>query len=113
MQPLFSKSCSKQCAHPAIQAAKLCKKAMGLANEQHLGAAEKELKTALLTLRKAELPMMKAKILNSLGILYMQQKEMGRATRCFNRSLTIVAKQIGTENWFYGKIAENRQQAQA
>ena len=65
MTPLFS-PCSG-CSHPAIKAAKQCKTAMALANDGRAGEAEALLNTAMGGLRRAGMPLMKAKILNSLA----------------------------------------------
>ena len=96
------------CSHPAIKAAKQCKAAMELANDARPAEAETLLKNALNGLRRTELPMMKAKILNSLGLVYAQQNQELKARRCLNSSLRIVAGHVGTDNWLYARIAANR-----
>lgn len=87
MTPLFS-PCSG-CSHPAIKAARQCRTAMG-------------------GLRRAGMPMMKAKILNSLALVYAQQNRHLQARRCLSSSLRIVAGHVGTDNWLYARIAANR-----
>jgi len=106
MTPLFS-SCT-QCSHPAIKAAKQCKTAMALANASKSDAAEALLRTAMGGLRQARLPMMQAKILNSLGLVYAQQNNHHKAKRCLSLSLRIIAKHVGMDNWLYARIAGNR-----
>lgn len=69
--------------------------------------AEALLRNALGGLRQAPLPMMKAKILNSLGLVYAQQQRVEKAKRCFGISLRIVNKQIGQKNWLYARITDN------
>ncbi|GAB6110850.1 tetratricopeptide repeat protein [Desulfomicrobium salsuginis] len=106
MTPLFS-TCTG-CSHPAIKAARQCKAAMALANDGRTGEAETLLKTAMGGLRRAGMPMMKAKILNSLALVYAQQGMHLRARRCLSSSLRIVASRVGTDNWLYARIASNR-----
>lgn len=107
MTPLFS-PCSSRCGHPAIKAARQCRAAMDLANAGKAGEAETLLKAAMGGLRRAGMPMMKAKILNSLGIVYAQQNRPIQARRCLSSSLRIVAGHVGTDNWLYARIAANR-----
>ena len=106
MTPLFS-PCSS-CGHPAIKAARQCKRAMELANASQPDAAEELLRSALSGLRQADLPMMRAKIMNSLGLVYTQQNEHRKARRCLSLSLRIVAGHVGVDNWLYARIAGNR-----
>jgi tetratricopeptide (TPR) repeat protein len=103
MTPLFP----PKCGHPAIKAAKQCKKAMELSNMRQYDRAEALLRNALGGLRRAPLPMVKAKILNSLGLVYAQQQRADKAERCFKISLRIVDKHIGRCNWLYERIADN------
>lgn len=105
MTPLFApRTC---CSHPAIKAAKLCRKAMELANANHPEYAEWLLRNALGGLRQQDLPMMKAKLLNSLGLVFAQQNNQARARRCMALSLRIVADHVGTKNWLYARIKGN------
>ena len=106
MKPLFSSCCS--CSHPAIKAAKQCKAAMELANAARPTEAEALLKQAMTGLRRAGLPMMKAKLLNSRGLVYAQQNETLKARRCLSSSLRLIAGHVGTDNWLYARIAANR-----
>lgn len=96
------------CAHPAIKAARQCKAAMALANNGQPSAAEALLKTAMRGLRRAGLPMMRAKILNSMGLVHAQQGKNLKAGRCLSASLRIIAGHVGTDNWLYARIAVNR-----
>lgn len=105
MIPLFL-SCPG-CGHPAIKAAKQCRKAMELANARRTAEAEALLRTALGSLRQNKLPMMQAKILNSLGLVYAQQNNHQRARRCLTQSLRITARHVGMDNWLYRRIAGN------
>lgn len=106
MIPLFPTRTA--CSHPAIKAARQCKAAMELANAARPAEAEALLKSALNGLRRTDLPMMKAKILNSLGLVYAQQNQPRKARRCLTSSLRIVAGQVGADNWLYARIAANR-----
>lgn len=106
MTPLFS-PCTR-CSHPAITAARQCKAAMAMANDGRPREAQDMLKTAMGNLRQANLPMMKAKLLNSLGLVFAQQNKTLQARRCLTSSLRIVAGQVGTDNWLYARIAANR-----
>ena len=106
MTPLFPTP--TRCGHPAIKAARQCKTAMELANADRPDAAEQLLRSALGGLRQAGLPMMRAKIMNSLGLVYAQRNEHRRARRCLSVSLRIVAGHIGVDNWLYARIAGNR-----
>lgn len=106
MTPLSS-PCSG-CSHPAIKAARQCKTAMAMANDGRTGEAETLLKAAMGGLRRAGMPMMKAKILNSLALVYAQQNRHLQARRCLSSSLRIVAGHVGTDNWLYARIAANR-----
>jgi RES domain-containing protein len=108
MTPLFN-PCTK-CSHPAIKAAKQCKTAMILANDGQPTAAEAMLKSAMHGLRRADLPMMKAKILNSLGLVHALQGRHHHADRCLGASLRIISAHIGTDNWLYARIAASREQ---
>lgn len=103
MTPLFP----PKCGHPAIKAARQCKKAMELSNVRQHDRAEALLRSALGGLRQAPLPMVKAKILNSLGLVYAQQQRADKAKRCLGISLRIVDKHIGSSNWLYERIADN------
>lgn len=105
MTPLFT---CKGCGHPAIKAAKKCKTAMELANANQHKEATAMLRTALSDLRQSPLPLMQAKIFNSLGIVYAQQNRAILAKRCFNVSLRIVEKHVGTNNWLHSRITGNR-----
>lgn len=104
MTPLFS--CSV-CKHPAILAAKQCKKAMELSNAQQHQAAEALLRQAMRGLLRAPLPLMRAKLLNSLGLIYAQQNQPRRAERCFSASLTLIDRHVGRDNWLYSRISNN------
>jgi hypothetical protein len=106
MTPLFN-PCTG-CSHPAIKAAKQCKAAMELANDGQAAAAEALLKTAMQGLRRAGLPMMRAKILNSLGLVHAQQGKHHQAGRCLSASLRIISGHVGTDNWLYARIAASR-----
>lgn len=96
-----------RCSHPAIKAARQCKKAMELSNMRQHDRAEALLMNALGGLRRMPLPMVKAKILNSLALVYAQQQRNDRARRCLGISLRIVGKHIGHGNWLYERIADN------
>ena len=111
MTPLFN-TCGK-CAHPAIKAAKQCKKAMELANASKPGEAEAMLRNAMGGLRQSKLPMMRAKILNSLGLVYAQQSNNDKARRCLSLSLRIIEQHVGMDNWLYARIAGNRERLSA
>lgn len=106
MTPLFS-SCGK-CGHPAIKAAQQCKRAMDLANASQTEQAEILLRQALGGLRRANLPMVQAKILNSLGLVYAQQERRQKAVSCFSLSMRLVERHVGPDNWLYARIAENK-----
>ena len=106
MTPLFPPR--TRCGHPAIKAARQCKEAMELANADRPDAAKQLLRSALGSLRQAGLPMMRAKIMNSLGLVYAQQCEHRKARRCLSLSLRIVAGHVGVDNWLYARIAGNR-----
>jgi len=105
MTPLFS-PCTK-CSHPAIKAAKQCKAAMQMANDSAPQEAETLLRNAMRDLRQADLPMMRAKILNSLGLVYALQNDPRKARRCLSLSLGIVGRCVGRDNWLYARIAGN------
>jgi Tfp pilus assembly protein PilF len=81
---------------------------MAMANDGRPREAQDMLKTAMGSLRQANLPMMKAKLLNSLGLVFAQQNKTLQARRCLTSSMRIVAGQVGTDNWLYARIAANR-----
>jgi hypothetical protein len=92
MTPILS-TCGK-CVHPAIKAAKQCRKAMELANASKPGEIEAMLRTAMDGLRQSKLPMMRAKILNSLGLVYAQQSNHDKARCCLSLSLRIIERHV-------------------
>ena len=106
MTPLFP-PCGK-CSHPAIKAAKQCKQAMILANSSQPEQAEALLRQALGVLRQSNLPMVRDKVLNSLGLVYAQQDRRQKAHSCFSMSLRLVERHVGLDNWLYNRIAENK-----
>jgi Flp pilus assembly protein TadD len=81
---------------------------MALFNDGKSAEAETLLKEAMRALRNAKLPMMQAKILNSLGLIYAQRNETPKARRCMSSSLRIIAGHVGTDNWLYSRITANR-----
>lgn len=108
MTPLFTQR--TKCAHPAIKAARQCRTAMELANDGQPAKALAVLKTAMHGLRRAGQPMMKAKILNSLGLVHALQGKHHQAGRCLSASLRIISAHIGADNWLYARIAASRDQ---
>lgn len=105
MTPLFSSCCG--CSHPAMKAAKQCKHAMTLANEGRHEEAIAMLRHAMRSLRGTQLPMMYAKVFNSLGLVHAQQKQFIQARRCFQSSLRLVERHVGRDNWLHARIAGN------
>lgn len=106
MTPLFPMP--RRCAHPAIKAAKQCRTAMDLANAGQIRAAETLLRAAMTGLRGTDMPMMQAKILNSLGLVYLQRERPETARRCLARALTLIERKIGRDNWLYKSVCGNR-----
>jgi hypothetical protein len=81
---------------------------MELANAGRPAEAEALLRAAMKSLRRANMPMMRAKILNSLGLVFAQHGKPLKARRCLCTSLRTIAGHIGTNNWLYARIAANR-----
>ena len=95
------------CSHPAIRAARKCKMAMALFNDGKTAEAETLLEEAIRDVRGTGLPMMQAKLLNSLGMVYSRQNRTRKAERALAASLRIIAGRIGTENRLYERVAAN------
>jgi hypothetical protein len=76
-------------------------------NDGKTAEAEALLKQALKDVREANLPMMQAKLLNSLGLVYSGQNQNRKAASALTASLRIIAGRLGTTNRLYDRVAAN------